>query len=116
MGDVSENFSRWEFACKCGCGFAAVDVELLGVLEQVRQIFGKVTITSGCRCAKHNKNEKGYPKSKHVHGQAADIVCQAPAGIIQDFLEEQFPDKYGLGKSPAFTHIDVRRKRARWRY
>ena len=26
MGDLSENFSRSEFECKCGCGFATVDV------------------------------------------------------------------------------------------
>ena len=54
MGDVSDNFSRSEFACKCGCGFNSVDVALLDALEQVREKFGPVSITSGNRCPKHN--------------------------------------------------------------
>ena len=30
---VSKNFSRYEFECQCGCGFAAADVTLLEALE-----------------------------------------------------------------------------------
>ena len=41
MGDLSENFSRHEFACKCGCGNDTVDAELIRVLQSVRARFGK---------------------------------------------------------------------------
>ena len=38
MGTVSKNFSRSEFACKCGCGFDAVDVDLLAGLQALRDL------------------------------------------------------------------------------
>ena len=56
MGDISENFSRSEFACRCGCGFATVDVELIKTLEVVRKQFNKpIKINSSCRCEEHNE-------------------------------------------------------------
>lgn len=72
MGDISPHFSRKEFAC--GCGFTAVDVELLDVLEDARTHFGAaITIDCACRCPKHNKDVGGVENSQHVQGIAADI-------------------------------------------
>lgn len=52
MGDISKHFSRREFLCKCG--FATVDVELVAVLEDVREHFDSgVTINSGVRAQNH---------------------------------------------------------------
>lgn len=74
MGNVSPHFSRSEFACHCGCGFTAVDVELLGVLEDVRNHFNApVTLDCACRCPPHNKAVGGAAKSQHMQGIAADI-------------------------------------------
>jgi len=79
MGNVSQNFNRSEFACKCGCGFSTVDVDLIKVLEVVRRRFGKpITINSACRCEDHNKNIGGSYGSKHKQGIAADIVVKMP--------------------------------------
>ena len=115
MGDISEHFSRWEFKCP-DCDFDVVDKELLQVLEWVRIRFGKrVTINSACRCEKHNKKVGGSPKSQHLFGKAADIVVEDVIPLeVYDFLATAYFDCYGIGNYPDFTHIDVRRARARW--
>jgi len=115
MGDLSTHFSRYEFECHDGCGFAAVDVELLGILEDVRDFFNSpVTINSGCRCAAHNDDIGSKPTSYHIKGMAADIVV---AGVsperVADHLEHRY-SKYGIGRYPGWTHIDVRKRRVRW--
>jgi uncharacterized protein YcbK (DUF882 family) len=116
MGDVSKHFSRREYACRCGCGFAAVDVELLGVLEDVREHFdSSVKINSGCRCPEHNKRVGGAPDSEHMRGIAADIVVDGvPAWEVHSYLSMKYPGRYGIGKYQTWTHIDVRQRAARW--
>lgn len=116
MNKISDNFSREEFACKCGCGFNTVDVELVKVLEDIRKYFGKpIHINSGCRCVTHNKAEGGGPTSKHLQGIAADIVVKdINETIVADYLEALYPDKYGIGRYVGRTHIDVREQKARW--
>jgi uncharacterized protein YcbK (DUF882 family) len=110
MGDISENFSRSEFACKCGCGFATVDVDLLKVLEVVRKRFKRpVKINSACRCNNYNEMVGGSQSSKHKQGIAADIVV---AGVkpydVYLFLDGHMPNNYGIGVYKTFTHIDIR--------
>ena len=113
---ISKYFTRKEFECKCGCGFAAVDVELLQVLVLVRKHFGlPVIITSACRCERHNVAVGGTVNSKHKLGIAADIQVKGvdPTEIF-DFLHGHAPNKLGLGLYDTFTHIDVRKDKARW--
>jgi uncharacterized protein YcbK (DUF882 family) len=113
---ISKNFSREEFACKCGCGFATVDVELIGILESIRHHFdAPVTINSACRCDQHNKNIGGAKGSKHKLGIAADIVVKnvKPANVAA-YIDQMYGDRYGLGRYSTFTHIDVRQTKARW--
>lgn len=111
------HFTRQEFACKCGCGFDAVDAELVEVLEQLRANFNgqPVTITSACRCDKHNRHVGGASGSIHKLGKAADIQV---AGIkpvqVGDYLEQKYSGRYGIGRYRSFTHIDVRSGPARW--
>jgi uncharacterized protein YcbK (DUF882 family) len=113
---LSNNFQRSEFACKCCCGFAAVDVELLFVLEDLRKAFNKpVKINSGCRCEKRNYDQGGEPHSKHMLGIAADIqVDGVDSCQIADYLEAKYPKKYGIGRYKTWTHIDMRSIKARW--
>ena len=113
---ISPYFDRSEFACKCGCGFATVDIELLRVLEEIRWNFGRpVIISSGCRCISHNMLIGGHTRSKHVQGIAADIIVQGtPSRIVRDHLYTRYYNQYGIGAYDTFTHIDVRDKEARW--
>ena len=117
MGNVSPHFDRQEFACKCGCGFTAVDVELLDVLETARKHFGAaITLDCACRCAKHNVEVGGVPYSQHLQGIAADIkVAGFAPSVVADYFETQYPNKYGIGRYSSFTHIDVREITSRWK-
>lgn len=116
---MNKYFKRKEFACKCGCGFDAVDVVLLDLLTFIREHFGApVTITSACRCPDHNANVGGAKGSQHKFGKAADIQVKGfTPQQVQDTLDKVLPkDKYGLGYGKTFTHIDVRDKAARFNY
>ena len=116
---MNKYFKRKEFACKCGCGFDAVDAELLSLLTWVREHFqAPVTITSACRCETHNKNVGGATGSQHRFGKAADIQIKGfTPQQVQDELTKSLPkDKYGLGYGKTFTHLDVRDKAARFDY
>lgn len=117
MGDLSEHFSRNELDCKCGCGQDTVDHKLIDVLELVRLHFGKpVIITSGNRCATYNKQVGAAPNSQHVTSKAADIIVSGiTPGEVYDFLDREFPNRFGIGKyAQGWTHIDVRPEKARW--
>lgn len=116
MGDISEHFSRTEFACKDGCGLDVVDAELLTVLEDIRIYFNAgVELHDACRCAVHNAAMGGAPKSQHLIGKAADtsVVGQSPDHVA-DYVTNKYPNKYGIGRYDTFTHIDVRSAKARW--
>lgn len=110
-------FKRGEFACKCGqCDKATVDAELLQVLDNVREHFGRpVVITSGHRCYVHNALSGGELKSKHLEGIAADIqVDSISPKEVQEYLTSKYTDTYGIGSYETFTHVDVRKEKARW--
>ena len=114
---ISPNFDRSEFACKCGCGYDTVDAELIRVLDEVRSVFGDraVVITSGCRCRSHNETVGGWLASKHLVGKAADFyISQVDCGLVAEYLEQQYFDRYGIGRYDTWTHLDVRERPARW--
>lgn len=69
------HFQKSEFACKCGCGYDAINYNLVSLLEDIRAHFGEnpLIVTSGCRCATHNANVGGVQGSRHVLGKAADF-------------------------------------------
>lgn len=117
MGDISANFSRSEFACKCGCGFDTVDSALIDILQELRAYFNKsVTINSGCRCYQHNQNEGGSSSSQHLYGRAADIVVTGvEPKAVADFIEANFGSSCSIGRYVDFTHVDTRSGHcARW--
>jgi uncharacterized protein YcbK (DUF882 family) len=116
MSKINAYFSREEFSCQCGCGFDSVDAELLQVLTKIREHFNApIEITSGNRCAARNKAIGGEEKSCHIRGMAADFKVKGiSAQIVQEFLENVYKDKYGIGRYPNRTHVDVRETPARW--
>lgn len=112
----SKWFKREEFACKCGCGFSAVDAELLTVLEDVREHFKRpITISSGCRCPEHNKKVGGVESSEHTKAIAADIkILDIPPIMVYTYLNNKYFNTYGIGLYPSWVHIDVRPNKSRW--
>lgn len=116
IGDISKNFSRSEFECKCGCGFDTVDVELSNVMQVLRDHFGRpVHVTSGNRCFTHNMEEGGARGSKHLEAKANDFWVEGISPKeIYDYLDELYPDKYGIGLYVDRVHFDSREDKARW--
>lgn len=118
MGDLSEHFSRAEFRCKgesCdmltgfNCGLDTVDSWLLDILETIREHFNApVSISSAYRCNVHNASVGGAAKSQHVFGRAADIsVYGVSPHEVADFAQT-LEGVGGVGRYPAFTHVDTR--------
>lgn len=116
--NVSKNFKRSEFVCKCGCGKYNADPKLIKSLQKLRDTIGTpIVINSACRCEAHNKAVGGVPNSQHVQGKAADIrVSGLTPKELAKFAEE-IPDfnKGGIGTYNSFVHVDVRGTKARWK-
>lgn len=117
---LSRNFKVKEFRCKDGSDKILIDTELVALLQNIRDFFGKsVTITSGYRNATYNKKIGGAAKSQHINGTAADIKVQGVDPLmVARYAEIVMPDKGGIGYYYAdsnFTHVDVRTSKARWK-
>ena len=107
MGDLTDHFSRAEFACGDGCGKDDIHPEVVERLQAVRNIFGKpMAITSGVRCAAHNEQEGGVRNSAHVLGLAADVKCLGSANRAKllPILWSAFK-RVGVGST--FIHVDI---------
>lgn len=75
-GTKYPNFKKAEFKCPCGkCnGYGnGIATTLVETLQELRNKYGKLQITSGYRCPAHNKDVGGSTNSKHTKGQAADF-------------------------------------------
>ncbi len=117
-----KHFKQEEFACQCGCGLKSIDDKLGELLDLTRDELGlPITVTSGCRCTKHNRKVGGAHMSKHNpyncdsgYTQAADITC-SDLDKLFDIVTRLF-NAVGDGRSKGFIHVDVRDEFRRWRY
>ena len=115
MGDLTADFSRSEFACKCGCGFDTVDFALVTILQKGRDHLGRpIKINSGARCWKYHvelyeREGLGQPpeNSQHLIGRAADVVVAGiDPGLVAEVLAQY--GATGLKVYKHFTHADTR--------
>ena len=113
---LSKNFKVREFACQDGSDPVFVAPELVEVLQEIRDHFGKpVNINSGFRTASHNKKVDGAAQSQHCYGTAADIsIAGVSPKTIAAFVETIMPSMGGIGIYKTFVHVDVRSKKSRW--
>lgn len=119
---LSKNFAVKEFQCKGGrcCTTVLIDTLLVEYLQKISDHFGNVsvTITSGYRCAKHNRSVNGATASRHVKGQAADIVVAGVAprkvAAFAESIGVLGVGLYETGKDGYFVHIDTRTKKSFW--
>jgi uncharacterized protein YcbK (DUF882 family) len=97
--------------CKCGCGSDHVQLELVIILQNIRDYFNKpVTVTSGVRCVKHNTRVGGAKKSKHLTGEAADIkIAGVSPNAIAAVANNILGHRGGVKAYPTFTHVDIRK-------
>jgi len=113
MGDITQNFSRSEFSCKCGCGLDVISIPLVHRLQVVRDILNvPILVHSGCRCPSHNYKVGGKPQSLHLAGLAVDWSVDD----LDKFMEAGRLLKNwsgGYHQYVDFFHADIGRKR-RW--
>lgn len=114
MGDLSAHFSRSEFRDRRTGQLIGPAHELVHVLERIRALTGRpLRIISGYRSPSSNATVGGAKKSRHMHGDAADIN-QGHATLEQAWAA----GAVGVGTNGVWaTHVDVRPgPRAHWRY
>lgn len=73
MGNLTHNFSRHEFSCKCGCGYSKIHPFLVNELQKIRNLFGKIIVGRGVSCQNHNLEIGGSQDSIHLYGLAVDV-------------------------------------------
>ena len=119
MISLTRNFKKSELACPC-CGACEMDPVFLTRLQAMRDIYGApLTIVSGYRCPKHNKEVRGSPRSDHLRGEAVDLrVNDKTSNELYRLRELAFRlgfNGIGLGKSQ--LHIGLRPGESKsWHY
>ncbi len=126
MGDLSKNFSKWEFACP-HCALSNPDPKLIVSMQEYRDRIGvALKVTSGGRCT---AIEGKYPNSQHLvsgtkTSKAADCIALGGVNLLEMYYAAlKIPgfNMGGIGIYPnkdnpiaGFLHLDVRQSFARW--
>lgn len=113
---LTKNFKVREFACKDGSDVIFISMDLVEILQKIRDHFGKpVNINSAYRTPAYNKKVEGATQSQHLYGMAADIsISGVSPKEVAAFAETLLPKTGGIGIYGSFCHVDVRRVKSRW--
>ena len=121
---LTDNFSMYEFECKCGCKmpeYVKINIiELANNLQYLRDYLNvPIHLTNSYRCKVHNKNVGGVKNSQHIKGKAADlkvddVLPESLAAEISFLMFNNCFKKGGIGIYNTFTHVDIRGYLARW--
>ncbi len=112
MGDLTQHFSRAEFACRDGCGYDGISLDLVNRLQVARRLANlPFLVNSGCRCVHHNIVVGGVRDSAHLTGLAADIACRSSRTRYWVLL-----GLYGAGFTRltlyhSWVHVDIDRSK-----
>lgn len=115
---LTPHFNTKEFRCKCGGTHnILIDDKLPQMLEKLHSALkcSKIIISSGHRCAAHDKAVGGSGSGMHVSGCAADFVCYGADGkVINSKIVSCAAQDLGFAgianiqKSYDYIHCDVR--------
>lgn len=113
MGDLSENFSHKDFACRCpACkGEYRVHLGLVGILETIAAHFKKrPKIISGFFCEAYGETLKREKPSYHSKGKAVNVSIEGIAAAELFKFAETIEGINGLGFYPEekMVHLDTR--------
>lgn len=114
--NLSENFKVREFACKDGTDKLLVDLEMVYVLQKIRDISGQaVIINSAYRTPAYNKKVGGATNSYHLYGRAFDIRT---SGLSLDNIcaVANSLGVKGILRYSSFIHIDSRPNKYHYSY
>lgn len=104
---LSTNFKVREFACNDGTDNILIDLDMIPILQKIRDVGGRVTINSAYRTPSYNKKVGGASNSYHTKGRAFDIVSERLSITDICNLANTLGVK-GIIKYPSFVHIDSR--------
>ena len=115
---LSPHFNAQEFRCKCGKAHDfQIDDDLITKLEALYSTLNcsKIIVTSGFRCAAHDKAVKGSGTGQHTRGKAADICCYGQNGqpissktVCCKAQDTGFTGIANITAAYIYTHVDVR--------
>lgn len=121
---LTKNFSLSEFDCRDGSKMPPEVFNnvllLVKELQVLRDYIGKsITINSGYRSPNYNRSIGGASRSQHLLGKAADIRIDGISprelrGIIEELIKDGRLNFKGVGAYANFTHVDIRKEKARW--
>ena len=132
MGDLTANFSLSEFAQRdpyrpVPTEYRQNVLRLAEQLQSLRDVVGRIVITSSYRTLAHNNSLKGSSStSKHLTAKAADftvpgvsnkkVYCAILTLIAQGKMEQGGLGWYGEKTATRTPHIhyDVRGSKSRW--
>lgn len=104
---ITKNFRTREFKCPC-CNKIKYDPELVDKLQILRNLMGcSIIVTSGYRCSKFNTKIKGYVKSNHLTGKAADIRAGNGNLTLLDKYAKLVFHMGGVGTYTGHVHVDT---------
>ncbi len=102
-GQLTENFQRWEFACRghdCCGGSAPISPGLVHVMQSIRYYFDlPVHINRGFSCIIHNARLGSKITSDHCLGFAADVdlIPGVKIEAIRDYaISMPFVGSFGM--------------------
>lgn len=104
---LSTNFKVKEFACNDGTDKILIDLEMIPILQKIRDIGGAVTINSAYRTSAYNKKVGGATNSYHLKGQAFDIKC-SKLNLNNICKVANALGVKGIIRYSSFVHIDSR--------
>ena len=110
MGNLSENFDREEFLCRCGA--EGIDLALVEVLQKVRDEVGPMRINSAFRCPPCNNEVGGSESSSHLVGKAVDLHCDNSLKrykLISNLIAQGV---CRIGIRSDFIHCDIDEKKS----
>ena len=116
MGDLSQHFSKKDFACKCGqCGEEQyrIHLGLVGALEAIGGRFRRpVKIVLGYLCEKEGSRVGKSIKSVHRQGRAAHIQMDNVEIPALFKMIKMLPEIRGIGLNfeEKYIHVDTRRE------
>lgn len=111
---LQRHFIGAEMACKDGATEYMYAPELMRILENIREHFGKpVIINSGYRTPEWNTKVGGAKNSYHMKGMAADIVVKGVNAKQVAEYASVIMQNGGVIRYTNFTHIDVRSQKYR---
>jgi lysozyme len=116
---LSTNFHLREFTCKCGrCQNQLVSQKMIKLLQEMREIIGRpLFIRSAYRCYTHNRNVGGATRSRHLVGDAVDVVLlnEDEASSFIALARRVGFTGIGDGRNRGFIHVDLGHPRT-WNY